>query len=172
MTGKCWQEKGKGNTKTVKSTNSKKRVTILGGINPITKDIYTIITESNCDRYMVEVWMRELKKMLLEQYGAGLENMKVYIIVDNASYNKACLIDKVAEELGVNLIDLPPYAPNLNLIERLWKFFKKEKIRNRFYETYNDFLEMISDFFKNVRQDHLEKLNNLITMNFEIIKAD
>lgn len=172
MTGGCWQEKGRGNTKTVRSTNSKKRVTILGGINPMTKDIYTIITESNCDRFMVEAWMRELKEMLVAQYGEGLKGMKIYIIMDNASYNKAGLVDEVAEELNLNLIDLPPYAPNLNLIERLWKFFKKEKIRNRFYETYNSFLEMIFDFFKNIKQDNLEKLNSLMTMNFEIIKAD
>ena len=77
----------------------------------------------------------------------------------------------VAEELGLNLIDLPPYAPNLNLIERLWKFFKKEKIRNKFYETYDDFLEMIFDFFKNIKEENLEKLNSLMTLNFEIIKA-
>ena len=45
----------------------------------MTKDIYTIITESNCDRFMVEVWLRELKEMLVVQYGEDLKNIKTYI---------------------------------------------------------------------------------------------
>ena len=141
------------------------------GINPMTKDIYTIITEPNCDRFMVEVWLGELKEMLVVQYGEDLKNIKTYIVMDNAPYNRAGLIDVVAEEPGPNLIGLPPYAPNLNLIERLWKFFKKEKIRNRFYETYDGFLEMIFGFFKNIKEENLDKLNSLTTLNFEIIKA-
>ena len=171
MSGNYWQKKGKKNTKTIRSTNSKKRITILGGINPVTKDVYSIITESNCDKLMVELWMRELKVALEKQYGNSLKKMKTHIIMDNASYNKAKLIDEVAGELNFNLIDLPSYAPNLNLIERLWKFFKKEKIRNKFYETYDEFMDMILDFFKNIRQDYSAEMENLITLNFEIIKA-
>jgi len=63
---------------------------------------------------------------------------------------------------------LPAYAPNRNLIERLWKFFKKQVLYNRYYETYDDFRTACKDFFNNP-QRYRSQLRSLLTENFAIV---
>ena len=63
---------------------------------------------------------------------------------------------------------LPSYAPNLNLIERLWKFFKKKTLRGKYYEKFSEFREATMGFFKNLGQ-HANELNTLLTDKFHII---
>lgn|GEM_PF-6147089 len=75
---------------------------------------------------------------------------KIYLICDNAGYNKAKEVREAAKALGVVLIYLPPYSPNLNLIERLWKFFKKNILYNRYYEKFDAFKFACEDFFKHI----------------------
>ena len=64
----------------------------------------------------------------------------------------------------------PPYSPNLNLIERLWKFFKKKITRNKYYELFDDFSKTIELFFENIHE-MMDELKNLLTFKFGIIKA-
>ncbi|MCK5511019.1 transposase [Candidatus Parcubacteria bacterium] len=63
---------------------------------------------------------------------------------------------------------LPPYSPNLNLIERLWKFFKKHVIKNGYYGTFEKFKKAVFEFFENFEQ-YKPELEKLLTLNFEII---
>jgi transposase len=63
---------------------------------------------------------------------------------------------------------LPPYAPNLNLIERLWKFFHKKTLYNHYYPTYLEFKTASLDFFENMHQ-YQDELDTLLTENFHII---
>jgi hypothetical protein len=50
----------------------------------------------------------------------------ITLVLDNARYQKCQLVWAVAETLQIELLYLPAYSPNLNLIERLWKFVKKQ----------------------------------------------
>ena len=95
-------------------------------------------------------------------------NGTIYVLLDNAKYHHAKLAKNKAKELGIELIYLPSYSPNLNLIERLWKFLKKKLKKNKYYNTFKKFLNAIYDFFKNI-DDYLEELKKLLTLNFEII---
>jgi transposase len=63
---------------------------------------------------------------------------------------------------------LPPYAPNLNLVERLWKLFKKKTLYNRYYETFADFKAACEAFFANPDQ-HQREMRSLLSENFEIV---
>jgi len=63
---------------------------------------------------------------------------------------------------------LPPYSPNLNLIERLWKFLKKKIRKNEYYNTFEKFKKAIHEFFKNIEQ-YRSELEKLLTLKFEII---
>ncbi|MEI8129134.1 MAG: transposase [bacterium] len=65
---------------------------------------------------------------------------------------------------------LPPYSPNLNLIERIWKFFKKKITKNNYHPTFEDFYQAVDNFFKDFN-NFQEELKSLLTFNFEIIKA-
>jgi len=65
----------------------------------------------------------------------------------------------------VRLVYLPPYSPNLNLIERLWKFCKK--VLCRFYQTFSQFTEAIETFFAHL-SDYREEIASLMTDNFQL----
>ena len=157
----CWQLIGKQGTKTVNSNAGRERVTILGALNPLTLRPTTVITESNCDQEAMQIFLEQVRK----EYK---NTDTIYLILDNAKYHYAKTVDKKAKELGIELIYLPPYSPNLNLIERLWKFLKKKLKKNRFYDTFEKFIKAIYEFFKNIDQ-YQEELKSLLTLEFEII---
>lgn len=161
VNGYCWQEKGKLNTKVFESNSGRKRVSILGALNPLTLKPTAIVTEDNCDKETMCKFLEELRN---DYQSSGT----IYALLDNAKYNHAKLVKQKAAELRIELIYLPAYSPNLNLIERLWKFLKKKLKKNVYYNTFKKFLNAIYDFFKNIDiyRDELEKL---LTLNFEII---
>lgn len=96
---------------------------------------------------------------------------KIYLVMDNARYNRAYDVQDLALELNIELLYLPPYSPNLNIIERLWKFFKKKVMRNKYYQEFTDFFEAICSFFKNFNE-YEEELKTLLSLNFQIIKTN
>ncbi len=91
--------------------------------------------------------------------------------MDNAAYNRAYAVRDLAIELNIELIYLPAHSPNLNIIERLWKFFKKEVMQNKYRQEFTDFYESICSFFKDLDK-YEDKFKTLLTLNFQIIKAN
>jgi transposase len=93
---------------------------------------------------------------------------RIHIICDNARYYHAQLVKDYLEHSKIKLVFLPPYAPNLNLIERFWKFFKKTVLYGRYYETFSQFKTACDDFFTGLDQHHAS-LRSLLTDRFQII---
>lgn len=164
VNGTCWQTKGKRGTVILPSNTGRKRISVLGAINSITGDCTTIITENNCDKDMVILTFNEIRK----EYS---DDKDIVIILDNASYNHAYKTVEEAALLGIRLVFLPTYSPNLNLIERLWKFLKKIVLKNKYYKTFNEFKKAIEVFFENI-QIHKDNILKLLNHKFEILKAD
>ena len=73
----------------------------------------------------------------------------------------------VAKELGIELLFLPPYSPNLNLIERLWKFTKRKVLYNKYYGTYDDFKKAIKTCLGNVSGEYKQELSTWMAPNFQ-----
>jgi transposase len=73
----------------------------------------------------------------------------------------------VAQRLGIELLYLPAYSPNLNLIERLWKFIKKNCLYNRYYSDFTAFRQAITSFLRTVPQRHREELDRLLMLRFQ-----
>jgi transposase len=94
----------------------------------------------------------------------------ITLIADNATYNRAAVVREWLARPGcrVRVVYLPPYAPNLNLIERLWWFFKKKALWNTHYRTLADFRAAIRAFFDNLSQWTAE-LASLLTNRFHLI---
>ena len=92
-----------------------------------------------------------LKK--LEQKNRSLQ--RIFVVADNARYYRNRTVKAFLETSKVQIIFLPPYSPNLNLIERLWRFLKKIVLYNRYYERFVDFKEAILKFFTNIKQYRL-----------------
>lgn len=92
----------------------------------------------------------------------------IYLITDHGKCFDNKAIKKFAKGLGIKMVYLPPYSPNLNLIERLWRFFRKETLYNRHYETFEDFCQACKRFFKTIPK-YEKELRTLLTENFQLI---
>ena len=93
---------------------------------------------------------------------------KITIICDNARYYRSKMVKAYLKNSTVELMFLQPYAPNLNLIERYWKFFKKIVLYSSYYKTFQKFKQACENFFENT-EEHLSFLRTLLTENFQII---
>ena len=94
----------------------------------------------------------------------------IYIICDNARYYQSKEVSQFLETSRIELVFLPPYAPNLNLIERYWRYFKKEVLYDQYYETFKEFKTACENFFSEPEK-HVDNLRSLLTENFQIIGA-
>ena len=96
----------------------------------------------------------------------------INVVLDNASYNRSAAVKAYVSSEGcrVRLVFLPPYSPNLNLIERLWWFLKKIALWNEYYPTFADFKAAIDGFFRDLGNCR-EQLTSLITDHFRFIGA-
>ena len=138
--GYRWQEKGKKKTQFLQANTGRRRITVVGAVNLVNQDIVPLVTESNADTALVAVFLLEVKKKYAKAE-------KITIILDNAAYQKSYETQEYAKSLNIDLLYLPPYTPNLSLIERVWKFFKKKVLRDHYYPTFNEFFEAICEFF-------------------------
>jgi len=93
---------------------------------------------------------------------------KIYVICDNAGYYRCKELKEWLEGQRIELVFLPPYSPNLNIIERLWGYLKKKVIGSIYYDTFSRFRERIVEFFDNIK-DHKENLRTLLTLNFRTV---
>ena len=146
----------------VKTNSGRQRVNVNGAIeinslNVIARSCKTVNQSSMCD-------------LLRAIRAKNPKKDKIYLVLDNAAYNRAKSVKKLAKKLGIRLIYLPPYSPNLNPIERLWKFMKKKIMANRHYENLKEFQEAITAFFRGIRK-YKSELETLITDNFRIVSA-
>lgn len=110
---------------------------------------------------------KALYQSALEKYPAP---SCIYIISDNARYYRNKKLTEWVEEVRIKQIFLPPYSPNLNLIERLWKFLRKKVINSGFYRTKEKFREAIMLFFNNILL-YKKELQSLLTLNFRLTNS-
>ena len=94
---------------------------------------------------------------------------RITIICDNARYYRSKAVAEYLESSRITLLFLPPYSPNLNLIERFWKFFKRQVLYNRYYEAFDDYKTACKRFFREL-DSYVSQLRTLLTENFEIIR--
>lgn len=152
-----------GQTKHVETTGSRTRLNIVGATQlgniaeTVTAQYETINGESIID------FMTKLRG----QYGSKT----VHLILDRSGYHRSILVAEKAIELNIKLHFLPPYSPNLNPIERLWKVMNEKVRNNRFFKSSKDFKEAINRFFDDILPDIGHQLDDRINDNFELLKS-
>ena len=109
----------------------------------------------------------------------GLKKLKqhnpdelLYVILDNAAYQRCKKVRNCAAELNINLIYLPPYSPNLNLIERLWKFLRSKILANKYYDSFREFFDNVHDFLASAHLNFDNALNSLLSFNFQCLDSN
>lgn len=95
---------------------------------------------------------------------------KVHVILDGAGYHRSRLVKDWAEVVNIKLHYLPPYSPNLNPIERMWKLMNEHARNNRYFSSSGEFREAISEFFSHTLQNIAGSLTSRINDNFQVLK--
>lgn len=128
-------------------------------MNAVTHELVTVTN----DRYINSLSVCQL----LHQIKALALNVPVTRVMDNARYQRCRLVQVLAETLGIELLFLPAYSPNLNLIERLWRFVKKECLYSRYHENFTAFVQAIDACLAQTHTTHKKALDSLLTLNFQ-----
>lgn len=151
----------KGEDFEIPTNPGRKRVNINGALNAHNvTDVLVVESERINAQSCIKLW----KKQHRRHRGKTIIN-----ICDNAPYyHSKYLKNWLAENTWCKVIYLPPYAPNLNLIERLWKYLRRQVTSYNFYEHFAEFRKAILDFFKNIKE-HKQALESLLTLNFHIV---
>jgi transposase len=137
----------------VKTFSGRKRYNVLGALDFVSKKITTVTN----DTYITATEICEMLRKISQNY----VDKTVHIILDNARYQKCAVVQDLAKELGIRLIFIPPYSPNLNLIERFWKF-TKSKLRSRYYSQFDIFQETIDFIIESTHTLYKDATNQLI----------
>jgi transposase len=143
----------------IRGPSGRKRFNVLGAIDAVTHELTTVVNDTVIDAMAV----CELLRSLSARY-AGLP---LTLVLDNARYQKCEVVRRLAAELKVELLYLPSYSPNLNLIERLWKFVKKEVLTCRYYGDFARFKAAIVACLDQVEGEHREVIASLLTLKFQ-----
>jgi transposase len=91
----------------------------------------------------------------------------ITLVLDNARYQRNAVVQALAAQLGITLLFLPSYSPNLNLIERLWKFTKRRALYGRYHPTFRDFQAAIQEVLDGLSTTYSQQLASLMTLNFQ-----
>lgn len=144
----------------VRAASGRQRFNVLGAWNAMTRELVSVTNTTVVNA----LTMCELLGRIAAQGLAG----PVTVVLDNARYQKCALVKEKAAELGITLLYLPSYSPNLNLIERLWRFIKREALYGRYHATFADFKAAIERTIAELGGRHKEKLAKLMTLNFQV----
>jgi len=91
--------------------------------------------------------------------------------MDNAKYQVCKAVTERAIELNIELMFLPSYSPNLNLIERLWKWVKKDCLNCKYYSKFSEFKTAINNSLNKIITGQVKKeMDSLLTLNFQLFK--
>lgn len=157
-TGYAWIKVGE--EKQVLSNSGRQRISVNGAID--IENMQTISTRT------VVTNAKSIVQLLKKIAGQSRKSGKIHVILDNAKYNHSKIVHEYVKQSRIILHYLPPYSPNLNPIERLWKFFKGEVIKNKYYATFNGFKLAIKQFFQYFARYRL-RLRSLLTDNFRVV---
>jgi len=142
----------------IRGASGRQRFNVLGAWNAVTRELIRI---GNTTRISSDTMVE-----LLEKIAAGMTK-PITLVLDNARYQHCKKVKAEAERLGIHLLFLPSYSPNLNLIERLWKFTKAKSLRGKHYQDFTLFQQAINDCLDRIATDYAVNMMSLMTLNFQ-----
>ena len=146
----------------IKTPSGRQRLNVLGAVNSVTRKITTIYNET----YINAQTVCDFLNVIAKEY----KDFPITLIMDNARYQRCKLVMSLALELNIELLFIPPYSPNLNLIERYWKFLKKKCLNAKYYEKFECFKAAILMGIENSNTIWKEQIITLISTEFQSFK--
>jgi transposase len=142
----------------------RKRYNVLAALNAVTHEVIRVANHSYINAESVCGLLRQVA-------AAGLPR-PITLVLDNARYQRCAAVRALARSLRIELLFLPSYSPNLNLIERLWKFVKKECLASRALPSYAAFTGAIDECLNGLRTKYKEQMATLLTLNFQTFEDE
>ena len=160
--GLCW---GDPKCPPVLRTNTgRQRLNILGAYDPDIHSFVHLTGEENCNAQRVIEFFEVILK-------ARRRASHIVLFLDNAKYFKAEIVTQWLEDHPKLQVEfLPTYSPNLNLIERFWRFVKEKLVKNTYYKKYKTFRAKVFQLLNHV-DEHTAELETLMVEKFEIVKT-
>jgi transposase len=146
----------------IPSPSGRKRFNVLGALNAVSKEVLTLTNET----YINAESVCQLLLQIAQYYGSK----PITIVLDNARYQKCALVQCFAVDLGIELLFLPSYSPQLNLIERYWRFLRHKCLYSRFYSDFKKFRAAIQRCITFAPYEHPDELESLLTWKFQSFK--
>jgi transposase len=143
----------------VRAPSGRQRFNVLGALNAVTHELITVTNDSYINSVSVG--------QLLDKIAALDLQTPITLVMDNARYQRCHYVLEIAARLNIEILFLPTYSPNLNLIERLWKFVRKECLYDKYYENFSLFKKSISDCLSQTTTRHQSALRSLLTLSFQ-----
>jgi transposase len=144
----------------VRAASGRKRYNVLGAIDAVTHRLVRVTNH--------EYINAESVCALLHAVAAAAVGLPITLVLDNARYQKCAVVQGLAASLGIELLYLPGYSPNLNLIERLWRFVRKESLDSTYYEAYEQFVTAIDQCLDGLPTVHKGEMDTLLTHKFQM----
>lgn len=148
----------------IKAPAGRKRYNVLGVLDAITHKVITVVN----DAYINAESVCELL-IKISHENAGLP---ITIVLDNARYQKCLIVKELSEKLKIELLYLPSYSPNLNIIERLWKFIKRKCLYSKYYDDFDKFKTAISGCIEKTHGEYKKDLDTLLNLRFQTFKKE
>lgn len=149
----------KGEIKSISTTATQKRIHILGALSYPSNELFIVEDQTINSQTVIEM----LEKLKFKNAPRAV----IHCVLDNAKYHKSKIIQEyIKDNPNIKLHYLPPYSPNLNLIERVWKLMHKEVTSNVYFTCFQSFSYAILSFLKNIN-NFAEKLKSLLTFKFQ-----
>ena len=144
----------------IQAPAGRQRFNVLGALNAISHELFTVTNDS----YITAESVCEL----LHQLAALKLGVPITVFLDNARYQKCALVQSTAAHLQIELCFVPAYSPNLNLIERLWKFVKKQCLYSHYFADFASFRAAIEACLGQTHTTHKLALDSLLTLRFQL----
>lgn len=139
----------------VQTASGRQRYNVLGALDFVTKKVETITNSTYITATEVIA--------LIDKLAAAHMGKTIKLVLDNARYQRCKAVIEHAAAVGVELVFLPTYSPNLNLIERLWKFVKAEVLNAAYHSSFDNFAKTIDDCVQSTHTTHKKRLDSLIS---------
>jgi len=146
----------------IRAASGRQRFNVLGAWNAVTHQLIAVTNTT-------VVNTATMCELLGKIAALGLTG-PITLVLDNARYQRNAVVQALASQLGITLLFLPSYSPNLNLIERLWKFIKRRALYGRYHPTFAEFQAAIQETLDGLPTTHAERLKTLMTLNFQLFE--
>jgi transposase len=144
----------------VRAASGRKRYNVLGALDAVTHRLIRVTNDGYINAESVCALLRAVADAAV--------GLPITLVLDNARYQKCALVQALAESLGIELLYLPGYSPNLNLIERLWRFVRKESLDSIYYETFAGFTTAIDECLDTLPTKHKVEMEALLSHKFQM----